>query len=316
MKQLKLISIIVPVYNEAGNIGDLYRELTKTLKPLHYDYELLFVDDGSQDDSVARLNKLAGSDKSIRIIELSRNFGKEIATTAGLNACHGHAAIMIDADLQHPVKLIPEFIAKWERGAEVVIGVRRTDDSKSLVRRFRSWLFYRILNSMAETKVMPSSTDYRLLDRLVIDAFNKFTEHNRITRGLVDWLGFRRDYINFSANPRANGPASYSTIKLLRLAVNSFVSLSLVPLRVAGWLGIVITSTSALLGLFIFVEKFILSDPYDFRFSGSAILGVLILFLVGIVLSSLGLMSLYIANIHSEVANRPLYVVRHKSHKL
>ncbi len=314
MKQRQLISIIVPVYNEAGNITNLYNALIKTLKPLPYDYELLFVDDGSQDDSVTRLNKLAQADKAIQIIELSRNFGKEIATTAGLNACHGQAAIMIDADLQHPVKLIPEFIAKWESGAEVVVGVRKADDSKSLARRFRSWLFYRILNSMAETKVMPNSTDYRLLDRVVIDEFNKFTEHNRITRGLIDWLGFRRDYINFSADPRSNGAANYSTAKLLRLAVNSFVSLSLVPLRIAGWLGMAITAFSGLGGLFIFIEKFALNDPYDFRFSSPAILAVMILFLVGIVLSSLGLISLYIANIHGEVVNRPLYVVRRKSH--
>lgn len=313
MSDQKLISIIVPVYNESGNIGRLYDCLIRTLKDLNYSYELVFIDDGSQDDSLSQLEQLAANDRAVHIIELSRNFGKEIAVTAGLNAACGQAAIMLDADLQHPVELIPQFITKWEKGAEVVVGVRKADKSKSAPKRFRSWLFYRVLNSMAETKVMPNATDYRLLDRVVLDEFNRFTERNRITRGLIDWLGFNRDYIYFEADKRTNGPPSYSTVKLIRLAVNSFVSLSLVPLQLAGWLGLVITFLSGLGGLFIVTEKYILGDPYNFGFTSPAILGVLILFLVGIVLSSLGLIALYIANIHGEVVNRPLYVVRHKS---
>jgi glycosyltransferase involved in cell wall biosynthesis len=310
MSAQKLISIVVPVYNELPNIARLHEALATTLSKVDYDYELVFVDDGSTDDSLIKLQQLATTDARVQIIELSRNFGKEIATTAGLAAAQGEAAIILDADLQHPVKLIPQFIAKWEKGAEVVIGVRRAEANKSMARRFRSWLFYRMLNSVAETKVIPNASDFRLLDRVVIDEFNRFTERNRITRGLIDWLGFRRDYLYFQAEKRNAGTASYSTAKLIRLAVNSFVSLSLVPLKVAGWMGIVITLLSGLTGLFIVVEKYALGDPYSFHFSSPAILAIMILFLVGIVLSSLGLMSLYIATIHSEVVNRPLYVVR------
>lgn len=165
---------------------------------------------------------------------------------------------------------------------------------------------------ISDVELMPNSTDFRLLDRVVIDEFNRFTEKNRITRGLIDWLGFKREYLYFDAGPRANGEAGYNFFKLARLAVNSMVSLSLFPLKFAGYLGIFITIASGLLGLFIVGEKYLFHDPWKMYFSGSAILVVVILFLVGIVLVCLGLTALYIANIHGEVVNRPLYVVRNR----
>jgi len=314
MVKAKLISIIVPAYNEADCLPRLFDELRSVTEPLEYRFEFIFVNDGSSDSSSWVLGQIA-SDKRVRVLELARNFGKEIALTAGLHASQGQAAIMIDADLQHPIALLPEFLAKWEAGADVVVGVRQFNEDQNLLERFRSRLYYKIINSISDTKITPHATDYQLLDRYVIDEFNRFTERNRMTRGLIAWLGFHRDYIYFTSPKRADGQASYSTIKLVHLAMNSMISLSLFPLRVAGWLGVIITALSGAAGLFIYIERFILSDSLKMRFSGPAILAVILVFLVGIVLMCLGLIALYIASIHNEVVNRPIYVLRRRKNK-
>jgi glycosyltransferase involved in cell wall biosynthesis len=283
------------------------------MKPLNYDYELLFVDDGSADGTGAALAKLAAIDERVHFVELVRNFGKEIAVTAGLHQAKGDAAIILDADLQHPPDLIPEFLAKWRDLAEVVIGVRRpSKDHTSLPKRFASATFYRILSLISSTPVTPRATDYRLLDRIVIDEFNRFTEHNRLTRGLIDWLGFRRAYVYFEPAKRYRGSAAQSYRKLFELALTSFVSMSFVPLRLAGYLGFIITAIAFPLGIFIFIEKYLMHDPWGLNITGTSTLAVLLLFLVGVILICLGLIALYIANIYGEVAGRPLYVVRKK----
>ena len=192
-----------------------------------------------------------------------------------------------------------------------MVGVRDGERSQGLVRNASSRAYYGILSRISATAITPRATDYRLLDRVVIDEFNRFTERNRLSRGLIDWLGFERDYLYFTAAPRTKGQ-SYSRIKLTRLALNSFVSHSMLPLRLAGYLGIVITFVSGLGGLFIIIERYILNDPWHLHFSGPAQLAVILVFLVGIILICLGLIALYIANIHDEVMNRPIYVVRRR----
>ncbi len=310
----KLISIIIPVYNEEKNIPLVYQEILKIWSELEskYDYEIIFVDDGSQDKSSEIIENLAEVDKKVKYIQFSRNFGKEIATSAGIYYSKGDAAIILDADLQHPVELIPKFIEKWENGVDIVVGIRQKNKKEGLIKRVGSYWFYKIMNLIGETKIVPRATDYRLIDKKVIQEFNRFTERNRITRGLIDWLGFKRDYIYFKANQRKFGKASYSFLKLVKLALSSFVSLSLFPLKFAGYLGITITFFSGIFGVFILVEKYILDDPLNLNITGTASLAVLILFLIGIVLSSLGLITLYIANIYSEVLNRPIYVIKKK----
>lgn len=309
---MRIISIIVPVYNEEKNIPLLYDKLTGVGEEIRekYDLEIIFVNDGSMDSGQQVISNLSDSDDRVKYIELSRNFGKEVALTAGINNCRGAACIMLDADLQHPVELIPEFIRKWEEGAETVIGIRKENKTGGLIKNAGSSLFYRIINRIASVNIIPGATDFRLLDRIIIDEFNKFTERNRISRGLMDWLGFKRAYIYFKARERVRGRSGYSFFKLLRLAMNSFVSLSLFPLKIAGYLGLLITTISGIMGLFVFIENFILKDPLELNFSGPAMLAIFIMFLVGIILSCLGLMALYIAAIHAEVVNRPLYVVR------
>lgn len=307
----KLISIISPIFNEEKNIPILYNKLKEATVSLPYDFEFIFVNDGSCDKGIDELKKLEEDDSRVKVIDFSRNFGKEIATTAGINNCQGDACLMIDSDLQHPVEMISEFISKWEQGAEVVVGVRKKNQGEGLVKKIGSYLFYKIINSISDMKIVSQATDFRLLDRAVIDEFNKLTERNRMTRALIDWMGFRRDYVYFTANPRINGKATYSFWMLMRLAFNSMISFSLFPLRLAGYLGMIITIMSGMIGIFIFVTKYITGTMY---FSGPAILAVIILFLIGIVLICLGLIALYIANIHSEVSNRPLYIIR-KSNK-
>jgi len=313
INELLLISVIVPVYNEEQNVSPLYKKLTEVLSRLDekYDYEIIFVNDGSKDKSGEIIENLSLYDEKVKYIEFSRNFGKEIATTAGIHNARGDTVITIDADMQHPPELIPQFIYKWERGAEIVIGIRM-NNSEKLFKKIGSLLFYKIINLIGETKIIPQATDFRLLDKKVTGAFNNFTERNRITRGLLDWLGFEKDFLYFTANKRKNGQPKYSFWKLVKLAGSAFVSHSVFPLKLAGYLGIVITFLSGMLGLFIFIEKYILGDPLHMNFSGPAILAVIILFLVGIILICLGLVALYIANIHNEVINRPMYVVRKK----
>lgn len=310
MNSNPLISIIVPVHNEEKNVSLIYAELVKVLGETRYGYEIIFVDDGSTDHSVGEIEKLAARDAKVKPLEFSRNFGKEIATSAGIQSAQGDAVIMIDADLQHPPRTILEFLKKWEEGAEVVIGVRNQSKSEGIIKKVGSYFFYKIINIISDTKSVPQATDFRLLDRKVADEFNRFTEKNRITRGLIDWLGFRREYVRFDADERIHGKPSYSTIKLTELALGSFVSMSLLPLKLAGYLGIIIVTFSVPLGIFIFIQKYIVNDPWGFRFSGPAILTVILLFLVGIILTSLGLIALYIANIQTEVNNRPMYVIR------
>jgi len=312
MENKPLISVIIPVYNEADNIPIFFASLAKVLSPTasKYDWEIIFVDDGSRDASVAQLRKLI--DSRVRVLEFSRNFGKEAALSAGLNQARGEAAIMVDADMQHPVELIPEFIKKWEAGAEVVVGIRKTNRAAGLMKRFGSCVFYKIMRRISAVEIKPNETDFRLIDREVIDAFNRLTETGRMTRALINWLGFKRDYIYFEANERTNGRAGYSFSKLVSLALNSFVSLSLLPLKLAGYLGVFIVLAVGIFGFYVFIGKYIFEWAFPSSFSGSAQLALLITFLVGVILSSLGLVALYVAQIHNEILGRPLYIIRRK----
>ncbi len=314
MSRLSLISVIIPCHNEDGNLEPLHDALIDATKSVSDTYEFIYVDDGSTDGTVAKIRGLQRLHPNIRLIELVRNFGKEIAITAGLRAARGAAAITIDADLQHPPALIPELVATWRAGAEVVVGVRRSGTGHApVLKRAGSAMFYRIVNAISDVEIRAHATDYRLIDRMVIDEFNRFTEHTRLTRGLIDWLGFRRVYINFTPAKRHAGVAAYSYYSLINLALTSFISMSLFPLKVAGYFGFIITAVSGPLGLFILIEKYVFGDPWNLNFSGPAILVVILLFLVGLILIALGLMSLYIATIHTEVTNRPLYVARPES---
>lgn len=313
--QKRLISIIIPSYNEEKNIPLIHQaicaEWRKNLAD-KYDCEIIFVDDGSTDNSVKEIEKLVAKDERVKLLEFSRNFGKELATTAGIHHCQGDACIMMDADLQHPIEILPEFIRRWEEEeVEVLIGVRKSSKSDSFVKRWGGRIFYKIMRMISDVPIVPQATDYRLLDRQVIDAFNDLPERNRITRGLIDWLGFKRRLLYFEANERLRGAASYSTFKLIKLAVTSVISLSLFPLRLAGYLGLLIVIISGLLGAVMIGDRYFMH--WGFNFSGPAILANIILFLVGIILISLGLLAFYIGHIYHESQGRPLYIIRRRN---
>lgn len=304
------IAIITPLYNEAENIQPFYEAAKNAVAKLPYDCTIYFVDDGSTDDSAKEVDKLPKKPLGIELVRLSRNFGKEAALSAGLATVKGDAAILIDTDLQHPIELIPEFIAEWVHGAEVVVGVRRDAGDKRWFKRLTSRVFYGILNKISDIEIIPHATDYRLVSREVIDAYNGLTERNRMTRGLIDWLGYDRAFLYFDAKERRFGTPKYSYRKLTRLALDSFVAYSFFPLRLAGYLGGGIMVISTLLGVFVLVEAFVMDDPMNLNITGTGLLALTILFLVGVILACLGLFGLYIASIYDETTNRPLYVIR------
>jgi len=310
----KLISVVIPVCNEEKNIFLIYKGIVKAFHSIEkkFNYEIIFVNDGSEDSSGDKIEKIALTDRKVKYIELSRNFNKEIATSAGIHHTSGDAVILIDADLQHPPELIPRFIDKWENGADIVIGIREKYKKEKFIKKVSSFCFYKVMNIIGEIELIPHATDYRLIDRKVVEEFNKFTERNRITRGILDWLGFKKEYIKFIADERRFGSASYTRKKLIKLALSAFVSHSLFPLRVSGYLGASITLFASLIGLFVLIEDPLLGDPLGIEASGTAMLALMILFLVGIILISIGLVASYIVTIREEVINRPMYIVRKK----
>lgn len=305
-----LLSIVVPMYNEAAGVNQFHSKLLKpSLVDTSIPYEIIYVNDGSNDNTLEALQQIAKKDKAVKVVSLSRNFGKEIATTAGIHQSAGDAVIIMDGDGQHPPTLIGEFIKQWKDGAQVVIGVRNSNQKEGAVKKWGSKLFYKLFNSTSGTEIVPKSTDFRLIDSTVRTEFMKFPERNRITRGLIDWLGFKRAYVVFDSPARIAGEASYKTSQLVKLALNSFVSLSLKPLFMFGWIGIGIITLSIAFGLFIIIEQFILGDPMALHFSGSVILGTFTSFLVGLVLVSQAMLATYISHIHVQTQGRPLFVV-------
>ncbi len=309
MTDKTLISIVIPAYNEAVGIEHFYNSLSKVLANLKdYRFELIIVDDGSRDKTASVVRELAKKNPNIRFVCLSRNFGKEAATTAGIQVARGNAIITIDADGQHPVELIPTFIEHWRSGKKVIIGVRSSNEKEGFTKRVGSRWFYRMFNRVAGLKVIPGSTDYRLIDRAVQTEFLRMSEHNRITRVLIDWLGYERELIEFKARAREHGVASYDNKKLVQLAIDSLISHSSSPLYFASYLGILILPLSFVLGIAL-VGDALLGDPLNWNISGSAYVIVLMLALVGVLLISQGIIGLYLSQIQTEAKNRPLFVI-------
>ena len=315
---MKRCGVVIPVYNESQGIGIFHDSLLRALREIGdgYEWRVIYVNDGSSDDSFQQLEILK-SDKNITVaaLDFSRNFGKEAAVTAGIHNARQQdvdCVIALDADGQHPVSKINAFIKKWEKGAEVVVGIRKNSQHEGWIKRVGSKVFYRSMKSFTSIEIIPGSTDFRLIDKVVIDEFCKLTEHNRMTRGLIDWLGFRREYIEFDALEREYGQATYSIRKLIGLAVNSYVSLSMVPLYLSGYLGMFFIVISGIAGLFIVIEQYAFNDVLQLHITGSAILGILNILLVGIILSSIGLLALYVSRTLEETQARPLYIVRKK----
>lgn len=302
------ISIVVPLFNEEGGIAQFHAALSSVLVTLpRYDFTIVFVNDGSRDNSLLALRELCREHANVRVVDLSRNFGKEIALTAGVHyAAASDAIICMDADLQHPPTKIPEIIALWEAGADTVVGVRKETENNSWVREVGSNLFYSIMRRISEIDLENKTTDFRLINRKVIEAFCMATERKRLFRGIVDWLGFRKVCFEFVAPQRYDGKPRYSLGKLLSLAIHSITAFSLWPLRLTGYLGVTIFGLSSLLFLVMVVVNLI---RWQWYFSALALMAVSNIFLISIVLMALGMVAIYVGIIHTEVINRPLYIV-------
>lgn len=305
----KLISIVIPIYNEEKNISSLYIELKKVLDNINFKWELILVNDGSKDGSIIELEKLVRADSKVKVLDFSRNFGKEAATTAGCHFSRGDAVVTMDADLQHPPEVIREFLEKWQEGFEVVYTVREENKGASFTKKITSKIYWWIFSKISSSNSEPHSTDFRLLDRKVVDEFKKFPERGRIFRGIVDWMGYKRARVDFVAPERKAGQAGYSYAKLFGLAINSLTAFSLMPLRLAGYLGVIITSFSSIFLIIMLVTRWFFSPE---MFSPIAFLMIINTLLIGIVLICLGFIALYIARIHDEVVDRPLYIIRNK----
>jgi glycosyltransferase involved in cell wall biosynthesis len=303
------LSVVVPVYNEGIGLPAFHEALLDVLDVVTpHAYEVIYCDDGSTDSSTELLTAWSTADKHVRLVRLPRNFGKELAITAGMHQATGQAVMTIDADGQHPVELIPEFIERWQAGSKVVIGLRTANRHEGIVKRLGSKLFYGPFNRFTGIKLLPGATDFRLIDKVVQADFCRMTERNRITRGLIDWLGYERSYIEFKANPRGNGSAGYSFKKLFKLAIDSAISLSISPLYITAYIGAVVLPLSVLLGTGMLTNA-IFGDPLSLHATGSAYVMVLLLFLVGVLLVSQGIIGLYLSHIHTETQNRPLYII-------
>ena len=307
----KSISIIIPIYNESKNLRNFYDRLRSVKeKLLKYNWEFIFVNDGSSDNSLLVLYELAKLDKNNKVLDLSRNFGKEIALSAGVHEIGNvDAVICIDSDLQHPPQLIPKLIKAWEEGIEIVATIRSSIEKQPFLKRLGSKLFYWLMSKISGVKMKPHTTDFRLYDKKVIQAFRNVTERDRMFRGIMDWMGFKKTYISFKADARKEGEAGYSYAKLWHLAISSITSFSLWPLRITGRIGVLIALISGGLLSWMLLNYIFL---HKLDYSPLAIIVVANTFLIGLVLMSIGLVALYIGSIHTEVINRPLYVVRER----
>lgn len=306
----KLVSIVISAYNEQDNVPELYKCLKNTLKPFEKsgetDFEFLFVDDGSTDKTYEKCLALQKKDSRVKVVQLKRNFGHEIAMTAGMDYAKGDAVIFMDADLQHPPSCIPEMIRLWREGKEIVLTKRLDNKATSKFYKLCARTFYFILNKLSETRIMENAPDFRLIDRKYVDFLKGFNEQDRLFRGLLSWIMPHDNVaiIDFVAPERFSGVSKYNFFKSLHLAVNSIVQFSVLPLRLAVYLGLIAAFSAFLLGVYVFVEHFFLHNPTP----GYATIMITVIFLGSVQLICLGIIGEYIGKIHMEVKKRPLYV--------
>ena len=300
------VSIVIPVYNEAAALEHLFEVLLPILHDLQHTFEIVIVNDGSHDDTLPLLLRRQVSLPELRIVDLSRNFGKEAALTAGLEHCRGACAITLDADLQDPPELIPQMIDKWQEGYETVVAVHAYRGSDSYLRRTSASWFYRLINAIAEIRFVAHAGDFRLLDRCAIDAFLALPERARFNKGLFAWIGFRTALIEHHRPERSAGGSRFNLRRLLSFAVDGITSFSTLPLRVWTYVGFSIALLSFCYGAFIVLRTLILGIDVP----GYASLIVAIMFLGGINLLGIGVLGEYIGRIFLETKRRPLYVVR------
>ena len=305
----RLLSAVVPCFNEEKVVPETHRRLAAALGDIpDFNFELIYVDDGSRDSTLDLLRALQAADSRVRVLALSRNFGHQIALTAGLAEAAGDVAVAIDADLQDPPELVADMLERWRNGADSVYGLRIEREGETRFKRWTASLFYRLLRRAAETPIPLDAGDFRLMDRKVVDAFLAMPERDRFVRGMVAWTGFRQEALPYRRAARAAGETKYPFARMVRFAADGILSFSFAPLRLAVWLGF-FAAAAALAGIVYAFAIRLLTDDW---ISGWAGLFIAVMFFGGVQLALVGVLGEYVGRIYGEVKRRPLYLVRER----
>jgi glycosyltransferase involved in cell wall biosynthesis len=303
-----VVSIVAPAYNEARNLAAFVQAMTPVLDGLGEPWEIVFVDDGSRDDTLGLLLAARAQDSRLKVVGLARNFGKDVALSAGLAHARGRAVIPIDCDLQHPPALIPELVARWRAGADMVIAVRTRRSEEGLIRRTTAGLYYTLMRRMTQVEIPRNAGDFRLLDRKLVDVINQMPERCRFMKGIFAWPGFKTETVDFQASVRAGGRSTWSLWKLWRFALDGLFSFSTVPLKLWTYVGAGSAAGAFIYGVITLIQKIF----FGIAAPGYASLLIVVLFFNGLLLLSNGIQGEYIARVFEEVKGRPLFVVAGK----
>lgn len=299
-------SLIIPVYNEEEILPEMYRRVSAVMDQMDGAVELILVNDGSRDRTLALLRDLHQQDPRICYLSLARNFGHQIAVTAGLNYVRGDAIIVLDADLQDPPELIPQLVAKWQQGYQVVYAQRTQRHKESWFKRLPAYLFYRLMQRLADVDIPIDTGDFCLMDRRVVDVLNSMPERNRYIRGLRSWVGLPQTFIHFERDPRFAGEVKYTFRKSLSLAANGLVTFSRVPLRLSTYVGLLAAAIAVFMAILVLYWRlFVPHSPL----TGFATIMIVVFFLGAVQLVSIGILGEYVGRIYEEVKGRPLYVL-------
>lgn len=304
-----MISVVVPVCNEETNVQEMHTRCSATLTDSAHAYEIIFVDDGSTDRTLKKLKEIAASDDNVKILGLSRNFGHQLAVTAGLEHAIGDAVVVIDGDLQDPPELIPDMLDKWRQGFQVVYAKRCRRKGEGIFKRATAFLFYRTLRLFTSTDIPVDTGDFRLMDRVVVDSLKSMKERNRFIRGLVSWAGFRQTGVEFERGERLSAKTKYPTRKMIRFALNAIFSFSDKPLKIATFVGAFSSALGLLMILWGLYSKFFMPET---TVRGWTSVFVAVLFLGGVQLFTIGIIGEYISRIYDESKGRPLYIIAEK----
>jgi len=304
----KLISIVVPCYNEEPTLGILYEELNKvTAAMAEYDFEYVFINDGSKDKTLDILKEMAAKDGKVKYVSFSRNFGKEAALLAGLKNAKGDLVATMDADMQDPPALLPEMVAYVESGEYDNAATRRVSrKGEPIIRSFFARMFYRVMRRITDIEIMDGARDYRVMNRPMVDSIIALQEYNRFSKGIFSWVGFETKWIEFENVERSAGETKWSFWKLFRYSIEGMVSFSDAPINIASWLGLIMTGVSVIALLFLFLRALIFGDPV----AGWPSLACIMTFIAGIQLFVMGMMGQYVSKTYMEVKNRPHYIVK------
>jgi dolichol-phosphate mannosyltransferase len=303
------LSIIIPIYNEEGNIPILYNRLKSVADGIGVSYELIFINDGSKDASLPLIINLANQDSNVKYINFSRNFGHQIAVTAGIDHCSGNAIAIIDADLQDPPELIQDLYNKMKDGFQVVYARRNSRSGESFMKKFTAKMFYRILARITSIKIPVDTGDFRIMDRKIVEVLKQMPEQQKYLRGQIAWAGFNQTYIMYDRNERNAGETGYTYKKMIRFALDGITGFSNLPLKIATMAGFVVSGITFIISLYALYSRFVSKDYVP----GWTSLILAVLFIGGVQLITIGLIGEYISRISANVRKRPLYIVNNKN---